>query len=208
MIRRLLIAAMMAVGSTAAFAETLLIVDLNTTNQITITATDGLSGANESGSDFIGVYLANFYASSGPGLDDSLVSGDLTNALNATDNTPDLFRSNGDSGLNIFSFSSDDIVEFETFFLAFTGSATWTVGAEVYADLLDNTSSGNIFFPADTEDDVVSANLVGRWEVADATVVPVPAPFFLLVSALLGLGGLMARSRRQVLFGVAGSAST
>lgn len=70
--------------------------------------------------------------------------------------------------------------------LAFVGSATWSLDANEYADMLAGSMSGNIYFPADTVDDIAGASVLGTY-----TVVPTPG-----VVALLGLAGL-ARSRRR-----------
>ena len=76
----------------AANAEDLLIVDLTITNQVTITATSGLSSATVAGSDTTGVYLENFYGVAGGALTNALMSGDLTNAENPSDLSPRLLR--------------------------------------------------------------------------------------------------------------------
>jgi hypothetical protein len=176
----------MAVGT--AQADDLLIIDLTVANEITITATDGLSAVTASGSDSIGIYLENFYGGSGDALSAPLASGDFTNAENPADGSPALFRGGGgsDPGLNIWSFSSDSTVTFTEGSLAFVGSATWSLDANEYADMLAGSMSGNIYFPADTVDDIAGASVLGTY-----TVVPTPG-----VVALLGLAGL-ARSRRR-----------
>ena len=116
-------------GSVAAFAgvaqaDDLLIIDLTVPNQVTITATAGLSAITASGSDSTGVYLENFYGGAGSSLSAALVSGNLTNAENATDNSPALFRAgSSDPGLNIYSWSSASTVTFTAGSLAFTGSS-------------------------------------------------------------------------------------
>lgn len=182
------VAAAAAMAATTAQADDLLIIDLTVENQITITATDGLSAATVAGSDGIGIYFENFYGGAGDSLSASLVSGDLTNAENPTDNTPSLFRGGGgsDPGLNLWSFSSDTTVTFTAGSVAFVGSATWNLDANEYADMLAGMMSGNIYFPADTFDDIDGATVLGTYSV-------VPAPGVL---ALLGLAGV-ARSRRR-----------
>lgn len=171
--------------------DELLIVDLSVANQVTVFATNGLSAVTTSGSDTTGVYLENFYGGAGGSLADVLVSGNLTNAENPTDNTPDLFRggAGSDPGLNIWSWSSDSTVTFTAGSLAFTGSATWNLSAAEYADMLAGSSTGNIYFPADTFDDIGSAALLGTYRV----VVPTPAGAALMG---LGLGAGMIRRRR------------
>lgn len=183
----------MLLGSSAlvvasAQAEHLLEVDLSVVNQVTITAAAGVSMATVSGSDTTGVYLENFYGGSGDSLSASLVSGNLTNAENPSDNSPSLYRggAGGDPGLNIWSFSSDSTVTFTAGSLAFVGSATWTLDANEYADMLAGSTSGMIYFPADTVDDIPGATAIGTY-----LVIPTPGAV-----ALIGLAGL-ARSRRR-----------
>lgn len=183
------IAAVVAAAG-AAQAQTLLVIDLTVENQITITATDGASAVSATGSDGIGVYLENFY--NGPRnstVSDTLVSGDLTNVGNASDGSPALFTTfdNNDAGLNIFSWSPDTNVTFTAGQQAFTGSATWTLDAADYQDMLAGNTSGNIWFPADDAGDLASAQILGTY-----TVIPAPAGF-----AALALGGLVAMRRRR-----------
>jgi hypothetical protein len=171
-------------------ADDLLIVDLTVANQVTISATAGLSAVSASGSDGIGVYLDNFY--SGPRnstVSDTLISGDLTNFENPSDGSPLLFTTfdNTDAGLNIFSFSSDSTVTFTAGGQAFIGSATWSLDAASYADMLAGNLSGDLYFPADDIGDLSSASLLGTWRV-------IPAPTGL---AVLGLGGVALVRRRR-----------
>lgn len=174
--------------TTGAMADDLLLVDLTVANQVTITATSNAASASASGTVFTGVLLADFYGSTtGAGLVDSLVSGDLTTAANPTDGTPDLFRGFGSSGLNIWSFSTDTTFSITAGSQAFTGSATWSLSAAEYADMLAGNSSGDIYAPADTDDDIAGATLIGQYRV-------IPAPSAM---ALLGLGGLVAGRRRR-----------
>ncbi len=180
-----------ALFTAGAQAQVLLTVDLSVVNQVTISATSGLAANSASGDDFFGVYLDNFYGGAGSSLNETLVSGDLTNAENPSDMSPNLFRggSGSDPGLNIFSFSSDSTVTFTAGSLAFVGSATWDLDAAAYADMLAGNSSGDIYFPADTFDDVPGAIFLGTYNV----VVPAPG-----VLSLLGVGlgaGVMRRRR-------------
>jgi hypothetical protein len=182
------VATALAMAAGTAQADDLLIIDLTVANEITITATDGLSAVTASGSDSIGIYLENFYGGSGDALSAPLASGDFTNAENPADGSPALFRGGGgsDPGLNIWSFSSDSTVTFTEGSLAFVGSATWSLDANEYADMLAGSMSGNVYFPADTVDDIAGATAIGTY-----LVVPTPGAI-----ALLGLAGL-ARSRRR-----------
>ncbi len=179
-------------------AATLLQVDLSVVNQVTITSTDGASSATVSGGDFTGVYLDGFYSSVGGSLNESLVSGDLTNFLNPPDNAPVLFRggSGNDLGLNIFSFSSDSTIDFTDGVQAFTGQGTWTMPADDYADMLVGPTSGDLYFPADSQEDVAGATLIGEWERSSAE--PIPEPVTILgTTVAFGLGSLMKRKKSQ-----------
>jgi len=187
----LCVAFAVAALTTGAYADDLLIVDLSVTDQVTISATDGLSAVSTSGSDTTGVYFEDFYGLAGNALAEVLVSGDLTNAANPADNSPDLFRggSGSDPGLNLWSWSTDFDVTFTAGSPAFVGSATWTLTPVEYADMLAGASSGNLYFPADTVDDIANADLLGTYSV----IVPEPASLSLL-ALCLGFGVL--RNRR------------
>ncbi len=177
--------------ASVATAEVLLEIDLTVANEITITATGGLSSATVSGSTFTGFYFENFYggADSGGGVFGTLVSGDLTTASNPSDGSPSLFRagSGTDTGLNVWSFSTDFDVSFTAGALAFAGSATWSLDASEYAFMMAGNNVGDIYFAADDASDLPSATVIGQWVV-------IPAPSSL---ALLGLGGIVAGRRRR-----------
>ncbi len=176
--------------ATAASAQApLLLIDLSVTNQVTITATSAASAVTASGGDGIGVYFDNFYGGAGDSLSASYVSGMITNTENPSDGSPSLFRggSGSDSGLNLWSWSSDFTVTFTAGSQAFTGSGTWDLDANEYADMLAGNTSGALYFPADTADDVAGAVQLGTWAV-------IPAPSAL---AVLGLGGMVATRRRR-----------
>ena len=181
-------AAALTVFAGAASADILLIVDLTVPNEVTITATNGNSYVDASGSDTTGFYMADFYGGGGD-LSATLTAGDLTNAENPSDFSPSLFRGFDDPGLNVWSFSSDSTVTFTAGSLAFVGSGNWTMDATDYADMVAlGNRTGDVYFPADTVDDLSSAVLLGEYAVR----VPAPAS-----AALLGLGGLAAIRRRR-----------
>ena len=170
--------------------EILLEVDLSVENQVTISATDGLAAVSASASNFTGYLLADFFATPGAGFGGVLGadSGDLTTFNNASDGTPSGFVGGSSVGLNIWSFSSDSTVTVDAGAQAFVGSATWTLDAAQYADFLAGATSGDIYFGADTDDDIAAgAVLIGQYSV-------VPAPGAL---ALLGMGGMVATRRRR-----------
>lgn len=183
--------AVAATGAAAGVAsEVLLEIDLSVTNQVTISATDGLASASASASNFTGFLLADFFATPGAGFGGVLGadSGDLTTFNNPSDGTPSGFVGGSSVGLNIWSFSSDGTVDVDAGAQAFTGSATWTLDALQYADFLAGATSGDIYFGADTDDDIgAGAIFIGTYSV-------VPAPSAL---ALLGLGGMTAARRRR-----------
>jgi hypothetical protein len=147
----------------------LLTVDLSTVNQITVTATSGLSMATVSGSTTTGWLFENFFANAGSqGIGSPTIVGTatLTAASVPPDGSPSLFRgSDTDDGLNIWSYSATGTTSITAGQVAFTGTATWSVSPAFYAALLTAPSSGNIYFPADTSDDIASAQLLGTYAV-------------------------------------------
>jgi len=171
-----------------ASADVLLSIDLSVTDQITITATDGLSAASATASNFTGYLMADFFNDAAATPADTSVSGDLSTAANASDASADIFSGGTSFGFNVWSFSSDSDVSVTAGEIAFAGSTTWTVDAIDYADMLAGNTSGDIYFGADTDDDIAGgATFIGTWNV-------VPAPSSL---ALIGLGGLVAGRRRR-----------
>ncbi|MEM1011555.1 MAG: PEP-CTERM sorting domain-containing protein [Planctomycetota bacterium] len=184
-------AAVLVAGGSVASAqnlEVLLEVDLTVAGEVTITATDGLSAIDASGSDTTGFYLAEFYTSDlGGALTSTLVAGDLTSANETTDTTPLLFRGTFpgvDTGLNVFSYTDDLSSTFTAGSVAFSGSGTWTVAdSDDIADLLGANLSGEIYFPADTGDDITGLAPLGLYTV----IVPEPTTAGLLGVVSLGL---------------------
>lgn len=169
----------------SAQADDLLLIDLSVTNQLTITATNGLASANATGSSFTGIYLTNFF-NNVTSLSIQNGSGDLTAAGTTSDGTPSLFNGSGDFGLNIWSITNDSF-SFTAGQVAFTGSGTWNLDAGVYADMLAGNTSGEIYSPASSSGDVGNGTLIGTYNI-------VPAPGSM---ALLGLGGLACTRRRR-----------
>jgi len=173
--------------SSIANAGLLLEVDLTVENIITINATSGKSLVDASGWPLIGFYLANFFeAESDIGIDDELISGNLTSYLNTSDNTPNLYRSGRDTGLNVFSYTFLDVESlFEINQIAFSGQASWEVASDAYNNALNNASSGDIYFAADTINDIPNAQILGTWSTT--TNVPEPSSIAILALGILGL---------------------
>ena len=177
-----------AATAMTASADVLLDIDLSVANQITITATDGLAAADASSSNFTGMLMAGFFNDSSFGSGTGSGTGDLSTANNPSDGSPSLFSGTSDFGLNLWSFSTESTVTMTSGTIAMSGAATWTVGAAEYAAMLAGNTSGDLYFGADTDDDIgVDGVLVGTWNV-------VPAPSS---AALLGLGGMLITRRRR-----------
>ncbi|XHC24879.1 MAG: hypothetical protein ACFHWZ_08445 [Phycisphaerales bacterium] len=178
-------------AASASDLPVILVVDLSVPNQITVTATDAPSNATVSGSDTTGFYLEAFFGADGTSsLNESLVSGDLTSFLNGSDGSPNLFRGGTtDPGLNIFSYTNDATSDFEVGVQAFSGSGTWSLDADDYANMLiGGERVGNVWFAADTLDDLGDAFVIGEYNV----IIPTPG-----AAGLLGLAGLAAVRRRR-----------
>ena len=186
-----------AVVATAVFcassanAQVLLNVDLDPSNlTITISSTGGLSAATISGSDTTGFYLENFFGGATSAVAETFLFGDLTSALNTSDGTPNLFRGGTtDPGLNVFSYTDDPFSDFTAGTVAFSGTASWGLSQATFDDIAGGATSGNIYFPADTVDDIPGATLLGTYEVS---TVPEPSTI-----TLVGLVGLVATFRRK-----------
>lgn len=179
----------LAIAASGATADVLLEIDLTVANQVTISATSGLASVSASGSAFTGVLLADFFAV--PGAPGSVGSGtgNLSTFSNPSDGSPALFQGFADTGLNIWSFTTDSSISVAGGQQAFSGSSTWTLDATQYAAFLGGAAAGDVWMNADTDDDISSgsATNIGTYRV-------VPAPSSL---ALLGLGGLAATRRRR-----------
>ncbi|ADE53944.1 PEP-CTERM sorting domain-containing protein [Coraliomargarita akajimensis] len=191
------IAALATLASTQLSAIVLLEVDLSVNNQITISATTGTSAVTLSGSDFTGYYLDSFFSSTSTGdvnSGSSLLSGNLTSSLDTSNSAPTLYRDGGtDTGLNVYSYTSDGTSDFTAGVQAFTGSATWTVDAAVYALALAGPSSGDIYFVADDVTDIAGAQVLGQWQ---SIAVPEPSTAALLLG-LVAFGSVMHIRRRR-----------
>ncbi len=189
------VAAVVATITGAAGAEVLLLIDLTVENQMTVTATNGLSAVTSVGSDTNGIYLQNFFAagavaaiSAAPG------AGDFTTFGNTSDGGLSIYRggSGADTGLNFWSWTDDpNPLTVTAGQQALQGSAVFTLSAAVYAALLQNNGgTGELWFNADTADDIggpLDPGNIGQWSI-------VPAPGAL---AMLGLAGLAGRRRRN-----------
>ncbi len=180
----------LAVAATAmtASADVLLSIDLSVTNEITVSATDGLASASSSASNFTGFMMAGFFNTPGSNVGIADGVGNLSTANNASDLGPSIFNGAGSVGLNIWNFSTDSTVSVTAGTQAFSGSATWTVDGAAYAAALAGNLSGDIYFGADTDDDIPFSTNIGTWEVK------IPAPGSM---ALLGMGGIFAGRRRR-----------
>ncbi|WP_293750339.1 PEP-CTERM sorting domain-containing protein [uncultured Paraglaciecola sp.] len=174
--------------SSFANAGLVLLADLSVENTITLTATSGTSLATVSGRDSEGFYLADFFDSALPLLY-TLISGNLTSANNASNNTPLLFNHyrSRSKGLNVYSFTNDAKMLFTAGELAFSGQASWNVDAASYASALNGAQSGNVYAPADRDRDIANATLIGAWEVIGATDVPEPSTLAIFALGLMGL---------------------
>jgi hypothetical protein len=148
----------------------LLTVDLSVANQITVSATSGVSAATISGATTTGFYFQNFLASAGTlalGTTNVIGTATLTAASVAPDGSPALFRgaSGADAGLNIWSYSAASTTTFTTGQVAFAGTATWSLAPAVYTAMLTAPNSGNLYFPADDSTDIAGATLLGTYSV-------------------------------------------
>jgi len=188
------VAAIAATIAGSANAEILLLIDLSVENQMTVTATDGVSAVSSEGSDTNGIYLQGFFDAAAVGsISANPGAGDFTTFGNTSDGGLSIYRggSGADSGLNFWSWTNDPnplfITEGQQ---ALTGSATFSLTETVYALLSQNTGTGELWFNADTADDIggpLNPGNIGQWSI-------VPAPGAL---AMLGLAGLAGRRRRN-----------
>jgi len=180
-----------AVLSVSGFANSalVLLVDLTVEDQLTISATSGLSLATVSGSDTVGFSLMDLLGSSG--FSDTLVSGSLTSANQTSNGSPILSNSGGSNNLNVWGITDDPFMTFTAGSLAFSGQVMTNVDAATYANLLAGQISGDVLAPFDNfiVTDESQASLIGTWE---RVVQDVPEPSTLAIFAL-GLMGLASR---------------
>lgn len=156
--------------------QVVLQVDLSVPNTITITATTNPSAATMTGFDVTGFYLDGFFRARVAPIDQVLVSGDLVSFADTSDGTPWLYRHNGsDPGLNVWTYTDTDFSNFTAGTQAFKGSGTWTVSPGAFADALQGSRTGNVYFPADDISDLPNAVIIGTYEVV-AAFEPKPVP--------------------------------
>lgn len=186
---KIAILAGLTVAASGAAADVLLEIDLSTTNSVTINATSGLASASASASNFTGFLLADFFATAGSPAGFTAGSGNLSTVGNPSDATPSLFQGSTSVGLNIWSFSTAGTVTVDAGAQAFIGSATWSLDAAQYAEFLSASTSGDIYFGADTDDDIGGASVIN---IGTYSVIPAPGAL-----ALLGMGGMVATRRRR-----------
>ncbi len=174
----------------------LLRVDLSRLDTLTISATTEHPAISVFGSDSTGVYLADLFGSNNTltsFVATAAVGNDLTSFLNTVDsNGPAIWRSpvGPDSGLNVYSWTNDGSAGtgFDSSMQAFSGTASYTIGHDMYMELLASGGrSGDVYFPADNLGDVTSASQIGSWSLV---IVPEPSTFS-LAGLVIGLASLL-----------------
>ena len=176
-------------------AEVLILVDLSKPNEITFTATDGASEVTISDSNTDDIYLDNFFPDNLIGfIQESANNGDFTSSQDASVGSTNFYRHSDDEedGLNVYSFTDDDSLQFTAGVKAFVGSVTWTVSdaiyAAAYAAAVDGDDTGDIYFPATKGSQFDTASIIGQWQFVGVQEVPLPAAIWLFVAGLGGLG--------------------
>ena len=165
--------------------------DLSVTNEITLIATDAAADNTVAGGDiFTGIYIADIFAGGSTAvLGDSLVDSDFAAAANGPGAGGDLYNATGQAGLNLYNFASG--LDFTAGEQAFSGSGTWTLSPDAYAELISGNTTGDVYAPADTDDDLTAgAAVIGQWTVTGA--IPEPS-----TSLLGGLAALALLRRRR-----------
>lgn len=170
-------------AAAAASADTLLIIDISVANQVTISATSGLAQATASTSNFQGFLLADYFALPGQGLAGNVMGfGNLTTTFNPADSSPSIFQGTTSRGLNIWSFSTDTNADVVAGTQAFTGSATFELTPTQYAGFLTAELGGDLYFAADSDDDLPQATLIGTYGVFPAPSTLATLPILLLTT--------------------------
>jgi hypothetical protein len=181
------IAGLVLTVSSFANSALVLSVDLTVKDQLTISATSGLSLATVSGRSFIGFSLMDLLGSSS--FTGTLVSGSLTSANQTSDGTPFLGNFGSSNNLNVFDFTDSEFSTFTAGSLAFSGQVITNVNAATYARLLAGQLSGRVLAPFDNSGviDESLASLIGTWQrvVQD---VPEPSTLAILALGMIGLG--------------------
>jgi hypothetical protein len=174
-----------------------LLVDLTVENQIKISATDGASLSTVNGEVNTGFSLINFFDASRRNVDQTLESGNITSANNASNDSPVFFEDDrGSEFFNIFDFTDDPLMTFTAGMQAFSGEAIWTVDTTTYLSALNGGLSGNVVAPFDNffVTDLSTASVIGTWEAIVASEVSEPSIFAFFA---LGFMGLAARRFKQ-----------
>jgi hypothetical protein len=171
-------------------ANLLLNVDLSVENTISISTTDGNALITESAGLVTGLYLEGFFGDIfSSSISDSLITTNITSANNTSGLFNNLFHFGNDPGLNLFSFDGGS-ASFSAGEQAFVGEGRWTVSATAYQSALNGALSGNLFFPADSINDIATLSILGTWAVSGVDIAEVPAPSVILLLAL-GLAGVV-----------------
>ena len=181
-------------------AGVVLQIDLSTVNQVTISATTGLSLASVSGDDSDGVYLKDFFGNRVFSTSGStrLAGANLVYFNATSDGSPSLFRGDSlDPGLNIYSMDNGtpDPASFTSGVQAFKGSATWSLTAQQYAAFLQAPTSGDIYAFAENIGGLNGVpQVIGQYSFVSSAAVPEPTSM-----AIFGLGalGMAYRARRK-----------
>ena len=193
-----LICVLMVSSARAGF---ILNIDLSTVNQVTISATTGVSLVSVSGSDGDGVLLKDFFAASLNNFNlSSNAGGSLVYFNSTSDGNPNIQKENSsDPGLNIFIMDNGtpNPASFTTGVQAFKGSATWNLSPTQYAVFLQAPTSGDVYAFAYSQGSLGGAQVIGQYSVGSISAVPEPTSI-----AIFGLGGLgmvyLARRKRKV----------
>ena len=187
----------MSVASDVSASVILATFDLTTPDSLTISATNEVSQGTVSGTDFTGVYFADFYVGTsfiGAGIAEfnvSGLSGDFVYASSTSDGSPSAFRGtfSSDPGFNLWSLDTGGLPSFTAGEQAFTGSAIGTVDSTLYGQLFAlGNQTGNVFAFTDNAGSAGSATLIGQYEIITSAEASVPAPptlALLLIPALL-----------------------